>query len=147
MRKEADQQGKTVFETVTFASILEREIGNANQSAEAIERDRRMVSDLFWRRLRDNHALESDATLEYARGESKVQHSIEETRFDSPYNTYRYRGLPPGPISNPGLASLRATLFPLSNPYYFFLNNPKTGETFFAVTFEEHKHNKVKNGL
>lgn len=146
--KETLRQGKSVFEIVTLASIVEREIGTANQSSEIIDRDRRMVSDLFWRRLKDNHALESDATVQYARGgEVKIQHSFEETRVLSPYNTYINKGLPPGPISNPGLVSLRAVLFPLSNAAYFFLNNPETGETFFARTFEEHIANKKKNGL
>lgn len=146
--EETNRQGKTVFEIVTMASIVEREIGTANQSPDTIDRDRRMVSDLFWRRLKDDHALESDATVQYARGgEAKIQHSFEETRVSSPYNTYVNKGLPPGPIANPGLVSLRAAIFPLPNAFYFFLNNPETGETFFGRTFEEHLANKKKNGL
>ena len=148
MREEAARQGKSVFQIVTMASIVEREIGTAKQSAEDIARERGMVSDLFWRRLADGHALESDATVQYARGgEAKVQHSAEDIAVDSPYNTYANKGLPPGPISNPGLVSLRATLFPIANDYYFFLNNPQTGQTFFSKTFEEHVRNKAANGL
>lgn len=147
LRLEAIRQGKSVFDVVILASILEREIGTANQSAEVIERDRKMVSDLFWRRLADNHALESCATVQFVLGTNKPQLSFEETRTDSPYNTYINTGLPPGPIGNPGLVSLRATLFPTANDFYFFLNNPQTGETFFAKTFEEHQRNKSANGL
>ena len=148
MREEASRQGKSVFQIVTLASIVEREIGTVNQSAEDIARERGMVSDLFWRRLADGHALESDATVQYARGgEAKVQHSLDDIAVDSPYNTYANKGLPPGPISNPGLVSLRAALFPIANDFYFFLNNPKTGQTFFSKTFEEHVRNKAANGL
>ena len=148
MRAETERQGKIVFQIVTLASIVEREIGTANQSDEDIARERGMVSDLFWRRLADGHALESDATVQYARGgEAKVQHSARDIAVDSPYNTYANKGLPPGPISNPGLVSLRAALFPIANDYYFFLNNPKTGQTFFSKTFEEHVKNKAANGL
>lgn len=147
LRSEASRQGKSVFDIVIMASILEREIGTANQSDEDIARERGMVSDLFFRRLADEHALESDATVAYARGESKVQHSLDDIAVDSPYNTYKNKGLPPGPISNPGLVSLRAALFPIPNDFYFFLNNPKTGKTFFSKTFEEHVRNKTANGL
>ena len=146
-RAEAKRQGKSVFDIVIMASIVEREIGTANQAIETIARDRKMVSDLFWRRLKNGQRLESDATLAYARGESKVQHSIEETRFNSPYNTYENAGLPPGPIANPGLLSLQSALFPEPNTFVFFLNNPETGETFFAETFEGHQRNKMRNGL
>ncbi len=147
MRQETARQGKSIFSIVTMASILEKEIGTANQSPDVVEHDRRIVSDLFWRRLADDHALESDATVQYAQGEAKVQHSYADTRIDSPYNTYTHRGLPPGPISNPGLVSLRAALFPIANDFYYFLNNPTTGTTFFAKTFEEHQQNKKQNGL
>ena len=144
---ETKRQGKSVFEIVTMASILEREIGTVNQSEDSIENDRKMVSDIFWRRIAENHALESCATVQYVLGTSKTQLSYEETRVNSPYNTYINKGLPPGPIANPGLVSLRAALFPVKNDFYYFLNNPKTGETFFAKTFEEHQANKAKNGL
>lgn len=148
MREESARQKKSIFEIVTLASIVEREIGTAKQSAEDIARERGMVSDLFWRRLADGHALESDATVRYARGgEAKVQHSLDDIAVDSPYNTYANKGLPPGPISNPGLISLHAALYPIANDFYFFLNNPKTGKTFFSKTFEEHVRNKSANGL
>lgn len=143
----ARAEGKTVFDIVTMASILEREVGTVSQSAADIERERSMVSDIFWRRLLDGHRLESDATLAYALGTNKIQHSAADTANPSPYNTYVHVGLPPGPISNPGRISLRAALYPIPNEYYYFLNNPKTGETVFSKTFDEHVANKNKNGL
>ncbi|MCA9364851.1 MAG: endolytic transglycosylase MltG [Candidatus Moranbacteria bacterium] len=129
----------TLHETITMASIVEREV--------RVSSDRRMVSDLFWRRLELGMLLQSDATVEYARGEKKVQHSIEETRVDSPYNTYVFPGLPPGPISNPGIDSISAVLDPFPNSFLFFLNNPQTGETVFSQTFDEHVLAKSRNGL
>lgn len=147
LQEKAHAEGKTVFDSVTMASILEREVGTATQGAADIERERSIVSDIFWRRLADGHRLESDATLAYALGTNKIQHSAADTANTSPYNTYAHTGLPPGPISNPGLISLRAALSPISNEYYYFLNNPKTGETVFSKTFEEHVANKNKNGL
>lgn len=147
IRSEIEKQGKNFYDVIILASILEREIGTAHQTQEDIDRDRKMVSDIFWRRLSDGHRLESDATVAYIRGETKVKHSIEDISVDSPYNTYAHAGLPPGPISNPGLSSIQAAVFPIPNTFYFFLNNPETGKTFFAETFEEHKANKRKNGL
>lgn len=136
---EASRQGRTLFEVVTMASIVENEVRSTT--------DRKQVADLFWRRMDIGQPLQSDATVKYILGKNKIQHSFEETRVESPYNTYVNKGLPPGPISNPGLDSLSATLFPTANPYYYFLNNPETGETVFSVTFDEHKINKEKHGL
>lgn len=147
LRDKARVEGKTVFDIVTMASILEREVGTTAQKAADIERERSIVSDIFWRRLADGHRLESDATLAYALGTNKIQHSVADTENSSLYNTYAHVGLPPGPISNPGLISLRSALSPISNEYYYFLNNPNTGETVFSKTFDEHVANKNKNGL
>lgn len=134
-----DQQGKSIFDIVTLASIVENEVQN--------ESDRRNVADIFWRRIAVGQPLQSDATVKYVRKESKIQHSFEETRVDSPYNTYVNKGLPPGPISNPGLESLLAVIAPTPNPYFYFLNDTATGETIFSVTFDEHVANKAKHGL
>lgn len=138
-KTEIERQGKNVFDIVTMASIVENEVRSGT--------DRAMVADLFWRRIAIGQALQSDATVKYVNGESKVQHSFEETRIDSPYNTYINKGLPPGPISNPGADSLLATVFPKPNPFFYFLTDTVTGETVFSVTFDEHKANKAKHGL
>lgn len=134
-----EKQGKNIFDVVTLASIVENEVRN--------DADRKLVADLFLRRISTDMPLQSDATVKYVRGESKVQHSFEETRVDSPYNTYINKGLPPGPISNPGLESLKAVISPTPNPYFYFLNDTTTGETIFSTTFEEHVINKTKHGL
>lgn len=132
-------QQKTFFQVISLASIVENEVSNAS--------DRKMVADIFWRRLAIGQPLQSDATVKYVNGESKIQHSFEETRIESPYNTYIHTGLPPGPIGNPGIESILATVTPTSNLYFYFLNDAKTGETVFSVTFEEHIANKAKHGL
>jgi UPF0755 protein len=134
----ANQQ-KPLFEIITMASVVEGEVRN--------ESDRKIVAGLFWNRLEVGMPLQSDATLEYALGTNKFQHSIAETKLDSPYNTYQNKGLPPGPVANPGLASILATLEPIQTDYVYFLSDPKTGKTVFSKTFEEHVANKDKYGL
>jgi UPF0755 protein len=134
-----EQQGKSIFDIVTLASIVENEVQTAS--------DRKMVADIFWRRLSIGQPLQSDATVKYVRKESKVQHSFAETRVDSPYNTYINKGLPPGPIASPGLESLLAVIAPTPNTYFYFLSDTTTGETVFSVTFDEHVANKAKHGL
>lgn len=133
------KQKKSLYEIVTMASIVEGEVKT--------EEDRRLVAGLFWNRLQIGQAFGSDATLEYVLGGNKRQHSIAETKFDSPYNTYLYKGLPPGPVSNPGLSSIEATIYPEDSQYNYFLSDPKTGKTIFSTTFQEHIANKAKYGL
>lgn len=130
---------KDAYAALVLSSIVETEVRS--------DKDRALVADLFLRRLASDHPLQSDATVKYILGKNKVQHSFEETRTDSPYNTYVNKGLPPGPISNPGLSSIRAVLSPAKNQYFYFLSDPKTGETVFSVTFEEHVRNKASHGL
>ncbi len=139
-RPEAPARGDfTPYQTLVLASIVENEVPTAA--------DRRKVADIFLRRLAAGQRLESDATIKYILGKNVIQHSVEETRTPSPYNTYVNAGLPPGPIGNPGLEAIDAVLNPEPNPYFFFLSDPKTGATVFSVTFEEHKQNKLKYGL
>lgn len=130
---------KSLFEIITMASIVEGEVRN--------DSDRKVVAGLFWNRLENGMPLQSDATLEYVLGGNKFQHSVAETKTDSPYNTYQNRGLPPGPVSNPGMASILAALNPEQTEYVYFLTDPKTGNTAFAKTFEQHIANKAKYGL
>ncbi|MBP7811643.1 MAG: endolytic transglycosylase MltG [Candidatus Moranbacteria bacterium] len=135
----SDQTLSYAYETLILASIVETEVRS--------DRDRSLVAGIFLRRLAIGQPLQSDATVKYVLGLNKIQHSFEETRTDSPYNTYMHKGLPPGPIANPGLSAITATLSPVQNDTYYFLSNPKTGETVFANTFEEHVRNKAENGL
>ena len=139
LRADLMKRSERLFAGVTRASIVENEVPT--------EKDRRLVSDLFGRRLAIGQPLQSCATLQYILGVDRKQYSIEETKTESPYNTYLRKGLPIGPVGNPGLMSLRATAYPEPNPYFFFLSDPKTGETVFSVTFEEHVRNKNIHGL
>lgn len=135
-------QGKTkltAYQSLILASILEEEGKNFAE--------RKIISDIFLKRLAINQPLQSDATVNYVLGTSKMQPSLQDTDTDSPYNTYKYAGLPPGPIANPGVESITAALDPTPNDYYYFLNNLTTGETVFSRTFEEHVANRQKHGL
>lgn len=138
-RTTAREKQRSLYQVVTLASIVENEVKS--------EADRKMVADLFLRRIATGQALQSCATLQYILGVDRTQYSYEETRTESPYNTYMHPGLPPGPISNPGIVSLKAALFPESNPYFYFLSDPSTGKTIFSVTYEDHLKNKNLYGL
>jgi len=136
MRSDIKKQNKTLYEIVTMASILEEEVKSYD--------DKRMVSGIFWNRIGDNKALESCASLAYILGVNKKQYTYEDTRIDSLYNTYLNPGLPPGPISNPGLDSIKAAIYPIENDYYYFLSRFDNGETVFSKTYDEHLRNKDK---
>ncbi|MBU1039354.1 endolytic transglycosylase MltG [Patescibacteria group bacterium] len=133
--KELDQRQISLHSLVTLASIVEREVQT--------DIDRAMVADIFWRRLAVGQGLQADSTVNYATGKSSPAVSLQDLKIDSPYNTYKYRGLPPGPISNPGLVSLRASLFPKANDYWYFLTTPQ-GQVIYSRNFDEHKAAKQK---
>jgi len=135
MRSDASSQNKSIFEIITMASIIEREA--------KFPQDRKMVSDIFWKRIEIDMPLQSDATVNYVTKKSSLRPSGLDLETDSPYNTYKYRGLTPGPISNPGLASIQAALYPIKNDYYYFLTEV-TGRAVFAKTFDGHKANIEK---
>lgn len=139
LRAEITRQGKTLHEVITMASIVEREVHEAE--------DRKIVAGIFWNRLADNFPLQSDSTLSYILDTDKIKYYSDDIKVQSPYNTYANPGLPPGPISNPGMVSVRATVYYQNSEYYYFLNDPVTGETIFSKTDEEHAENKVKYGL
>ncbi len=136
LRAEIQAQGKTIFEILTMASLIEKEV----RSAEDME----IVSGIFWDRIKYGQALESCASLAYILGENKEVYSQADTQINSPYNTYRHRGLPLGPICSPGLNAIQAAIYPQFTDYNYFLTDPKTGQTIWSKTFEEHKQNKQK---
>lgn len=136
MRAEIKRQGKTIYEIVTMASVIQKEVTS--------EADMKVVSGIFWNRLKSGQGLESCATLAYILGVNKDIYSLDDTQIDSPYNTYRNNGLPVGPISNPGFQAINAAIYPDKTDYYYFLSRPDTGETVFSKTFEEHIRNKNK---
>lgn len=129
------QPGTISSDTVVLASILERE-GNA-------EDNMRLIAGILQKRLSINMPLQVDATLEFERGKGSAELSIEDLETDSPYNTYTRRGLPPTPISNPGITALRAVLEPTPSDYLYYLTG-NDGVFYYAKTFEEHKRNKER---
>lgn len=125
--------GLTLHQTVTLASIVEREA--------MVPQERPVISAIFLRRLGLGRRLESCATVEYALGVHKLHLTNEDLKVESPYNTYLYGGLPPGPIGNPGAAALMATLHPADTDYlYFVARGDGTHE--FSRTNNEHERAK-----
>lgn len=136
LKQEIKRQNKTLYEVVTMASLLEKEVRT--------EADMKIVSGIFWERIANGQPLQSCATLAYILGENKPQYTVEDTKIKSPYNTYQNQGLPPTPISNPGLQAIKAAVYPTETAYNYFLSRQDTGETVFSKTFEEHNANKAK---
>lgn len=139
MRDKINAKGRSIFDIVTMASILEKE-------AKAPE-DMKIASGIFWKRIEAGMSLQSCATIAYVLGKDKKQYTYDDTRTPSPYNTYLNKGLPPGPINNPGLNSIQAAIYPKATDYNYFLTDPNTGQMLYAKTLEEHEANKQKCGL
>ncbi|HTZ99868.1 MAG TPA: endolytic transglycosylase MltG [Candidatus Aquilonibacter sp.] len=130
--------GLTPLQVVTMASLVERETPDAEE--------RPLVAGVFYNRLRKRVPLQCDPTVQYAL--ALEGHRIKDVKpkdllVDSPYNTYTHVGLPPGPIANPGEASLRAALRPAATDYLYFVANDQGGH-FFARTLAEHNRNVAK---
>lgn len=136
MRTDIKAQGKTVYEIVIMASVIQKEVRG--------EDDMKLVSGVFWNRIKNNKPLESCATLAYILGVNKKQYTLEDTKIDSAYNTYQNQGLPPGPISNPGIKAIEAAIYPTDSDYFYFLSSFEDGETIFSKTYDEHLRNKAK---
>jgi len=122
-------KGLTLKEAVILASIVEKEA--------KFDKDRPLVASVFLNRLKMGMPLQSDATVNYALHKHKMWLSQSDLDIDSPYNTYKHIGLPPGPICNPGLKSLLAVANAPKTDYYYFLTKPD-GEAVFEKTLEEH---------
>ena len=131
MKSRASELNMSVHEIVTLASIVEREAANDS------ERD--IVASVFYNRLNSKTYpyLESCATVQYILKERKAVLTNEDTKIDSPYNTYKKPGLPAGPIASPGLESIKATLYPASTDYLFFVLG-NDGKHVFSKTYNEH---------
>ena len=132
---EIKKNKKTLSEAIIMASLLEEEVKSAE--------DRKIVAGILWKRLDLGIGLNVDAALTYVLGKTSSELTAGDLKFDSPYNTYRYRGLPPKPISNPGLDAILAALMPEPSPYFYYLTG-KDGRTYYAKTLEEHALNKFK---
>jgi len=132
LREEISRQKKSIFEIITMASLIEKEVKTLE--------DKKDVSGVLWKRIKIGMPLQVDATVVYITGRKSVGVSAEEKLTDSPYNTYMHYGLPIAPISNPGLDSIIAAIYPNENDFLYYLSTP-TGETIFSKTFEEHNNN------
>lgn len=135
LRQQAAARGMSVRELVTLASLVEKETAKPGE--------RPMVAAVYVNRLKINMALYCDPTVIYAlerAGRYTGDITREDLKFDSPYNTYRYPGLPPGPIASPGRASLEAAASPAEVPYLYFVSR-NDGSHVFATTLDEHNRN------
>jgi len=129
-----EASGQDLYQIMIMASIVEKESASRDEMP--------LIAGVFYNRLDDDYFLESDATVNYVTGKGKRQPSFEDLEVDSFYNTYANRGLPPGPICNPGLAAIKAAINPENTDYYYFLH-PEEGGTIFSKTLEEHNRNKA----
>ena len=136
-----EENEKTVHWLLTFASLLEKE---ATQKS-----DRATIASVFYNRLQPKNKnqevmpLQTDPTVAYAHGKHLSVTSYADLEIDDPYNTYKYRGLPPGPIANAGRSSIDAVIDPEETDYLYFLAD-KTGKNYFAKSYEEHLANRAK---
>jgi len=133
--KKASSSAYTFDDIVIMASLIEEEANNT--------RDRVMISGVLWRRLDIGMPLQVDAPFYYLFNKGSSQLTVSDLATSSPYNTYKNKGLPVGPISNPGIDSLKAALNPQQSKYLFYLAD-RTGVTHYAITHEEHVENKWK---
>jgi UPF0755 protein len=120
---------------VIMASLLEEEARDLET--------RKMIAGILWKRIEAGQLLQVDAVFPYIMGKNSYNLSLADLKTDSLYNTYKYKGLPPRPISNPGLESLTAALEPTPSPYWFYLAS-REGVTYYAKDFEGHKLNRKK---
>lgn len=130
LRARLEHTGLDLIEAVILASIVEGEA--------AVPQERGIIASVFLRRLELNWRLQSCATVEYALGESRTHLTHADLQVDSPYNTYRHHGLPPGPIGNPGKAALMAVLYPANTDYLYFVARGD-GTHIFSRTHQEHQ--------
>ncbi|HET7692681.1 MAG TPA: endolytic transglycosylase MltG [Gemmatimonadota bacterium] len=133
-RERAEELGRSVREIVTLASIVEEEA--------RVKEERPVIAGVYWNRLRIGMKLEADPTVQFALGAHRQRVLYRDLEIDSPYNTYLYPGLPPGPIASPGRASLEATLYPDSVPWLFFFATGEGGRHTFSQTFAEHNRKR-----
>ncbi len=131
--EEIKNSGNTMEEIIIMASIIEKEA--------ITNKDKKIISGILWKRIEIDMPLQVDATFSYVNGKNTFQLSLKDLKIDSPYNTYKYKGLPIAPIANPGLESIIAALEPEKTPYLYYLSDMKSN-VHYSATFEGHKKNK-----
>lgn len=126
---------RSLDEIIKMASIIEIEARDSTT--------RKVISGILWKRLDIDMPLQVDVSFAYINGKGTFELTKEDLAVDSPYNSYKYPGLPPTPISNPGLDAILAALSPTATDYFYFLSD-KDGKMHYAIDFEEHKENRIK---
>lgn len=129
LRQQAAAKGLSIHDLITLASLVEKEA--------RYDEDRPIIAQVFFKRLQMGMPLQSDTTLQYLMAGPKEDVSIEDTKIDSPYNTYQHEGLPPGPIASPGMKSILAVLNPANTDYLYFVADCQ-GHNHYSQTYDEH---------
>ncbi len=132
---ELKKQGKGLDDVIILASIVERE---ATDLA-----DKKMIAGIYLNRIKRGMLLQSDATVNYVTGAGRARPTLDDLAVDSPFNTYKYKGLPPAPICNPGKDSIMAALDPTPSDYLYYLHDAD-GKSYYAKTLDEHIKNRYK---
>lgn len=132
---EISRQKKKLSDVIIMASIIEKEMSSFQ--------DGRVISGILWKRLGAGMGLQVDAALTYVTGKTSAELTEKDLALDSPYNTYKHRGLSPTPIGNPGLDAIRATVYPEKTLYWYYLHG-RDGDPRYSIDFEGHKENKIK---
>ncbi|MFA5934850.1 MAG: endolytic transglycosylase MltG [Candidatus Paceibacterota bacterium] len=127
--------GKKQEDIIKMASIIEGEA--------RVSETRRIVSGILWNRISIGMPLQVDSSFKYINGKTTSTLSLDDLKIDSPYNSYINKGLPPTPISNPGIGAIRDTIMPTKTPYLYFLTDDE-GNMHYAITHDEHVRNKEK---
>ena len=138
IEEEAEAQavsGLTWHEILTLASVIQKEMNGAEAQ--------KIAAGVFFNRMAYRIPLASDATVNYATGNNKARNTYTDLETDSPYNTYKYLGLPPGPISNPGRSAILAVLYPIDTDYFYFLHDA-AGNVYWAQNGVEHNANRAR---
>ncbi len=127
--------GIPLEEVLVMASLLEKEANNS--------RDRRLIAGILWKRIEIDMPLQVDAVFPYIIGKNTFNVTKAELQTDSPYNTYTNKGLPPGPITNPGLEAILDAVTPIETDYLYYLSD-KDGVMHYSVTYDQHLLNRQK---
>ena len=134
--KKSKELGYTFYDVLKIASLVEKEA--------IVEREKPVIASVFYNRLKKGYFLQSNVTILYVLRKHKAWLSEEDLNIESPYNTYKYKGLPPTPICNPSISSIKAALNPAKTNYLYFVTK-WDGTHFFAKTFKEHIRNKLRS--
>ena len=129
------RSGRTLGQIIIMASLVEEEA--------RLDEARRTIAGILWKRLDQGMPLQVDAVFPYIAGKNTFELDHRDLATSSPYNTYRLRGLPVGPITNPGLEAVSAVLNPIETEYWYYLSD-RYGQTHYAINFDAHRSNKAK---